>query len=78
MSLLWTYLPPIFPRVVVEPAYAELRTAERLFGLKFHFAEAAGPAQVPGALAEMELERPVADRGQPCDRDAAHSNGVRR
>jgi putative ABC transport system substrate-binding protein len=58
VSILWTYAPPLFPPS--EPGVAELRNAARVLGLQLHIAEAAGPDQVPGALAEIEAERPDA------------------
>jgi putative ABC transport system substrate-binding protein len=58
VSTLWTYVPPLFPPS--EPAVAELRNAARVLGLQLHIAEAAGPDLVPGALAEIEAERPDA------------------
>jgi len=63
VSVLWTYVPPLFPRYApgqIDPATLELRNAERLLGLKLQLAEAAGPDQVPAALEEIELGAPDA------------------
>jgi hypothetical protein len=34
VSVLWTYVPPTFSKEEIEPAYAELREAERALGLR--------------------------------------------
>jgi putative ABC transport system substrate-binding protein len=60
ISVLWTYVPPTFPKEEVEPCYAELRESERLLGLKLHIVETANADQVPAALAEIDAERPEA------------------
>jgi ABC-type uncharacterized transport system substrate-binding protein len=60
IGILWTYVPPIYQRSGTEPALVELRNAARLFGLELYFAEAAGPDEVPGALTQIERERPDA------------------
>jgi len=60
ISVLWTYVPPAFPQEEIEPCYAELRSAERLLGLKLRIVEIAKADQVPAALAEIDAERPEA------------------
>jgi putative ABC transport system substrate-binding protein len=59
ISVLWTYVPPKFPRAEIEPCYAELRHAERSLDLKVHIVEAEND-QVPGALAEIDGAMPGA------------------
>jgi len=46
ISLLWTYLPPVFPAIGVEPALTEFKHAEGAFGLKLHFANAKNSDEV--------------------------------
>jgi putative tryptophan/tyrosine transport system substrate-binding protein len=60
ISVLWTYVPPLFPREEIEPAYAELRNAARSLGLTLHIAEAASSDQVADTLMNIEAERPDA------------------
>jgi putative ABC transport system substrate-binding protein len=60
VSVWWTYVPPGFPLEEIEPAFAEIRNAERLLGLKVHIANTAKFDQVPAALAEIDTERPDA------------------
>jgi putative ABC transport system substrate-binding protein len=58
VGVLWTYVPPLFPREDIEPAYAELRTAEDSLGLKLHVVNVARVEQLTSALAEIQAERP--------------------
>jgi len=61
VSILSTYAPPPpTPHAEIEPAYAELRSAEHLLGLKQHIVEAAHADQVPAGLAEIDAELPDA------------------
>ena len=60
VGVLWTYVPPAFPKEEIEPAYAELRNAERLLGIKVHIAELANADQVQAALTAMDEKRPDA------------------
>jgi ABC transporter substrate binding protein len=39
VSVLWSYIPPLFPKEEIEPCYAELRNAERALGVKVHIVE---------------------------------------
>jgi putative ABC transport system substrate-binding protein len=60
LSVLWTYVPPLFPREEIEPCYAELRNAARSLGLTLHIVEAATSDQVAGALTEIDAQQPDA------------------
>ena len=60
VSVLWSYAPPTYLKEETESAYAELRDAERLLGLKLHIVEVARADQVPSALAEIDTEQPDA------------------
>jgi ABC-type uncharacterized transport system substrate-binding protein len=60
VSVLWTYVPPAFPREEIEPCYAELRNAERSLGVTVHIVETAESEQIPVALAQIEAEQPDA------------------
>jgi putative ABC transport system substrate-binding protein len=60
ISVLWTYVPPIFPRKEIDPAYAELRNAAHSLGLTLHIVEAATSDQVAVAMKEIDAERPDA------------------
>lgn len=60
ISVLWTYVPPLFPPEEIAPCYAELRNAARSLGLTLHIAEAASSDEVAVALKEIEAERPDA------------------
>ncbi len=60
VGVLWTYVPPAFPKEEIEPAYTELRNAERLLGIKVHIAELASADQVQAALTAIDDERPDA------------------
>jgi putative ABC transport system substrate-binding protein len=60
VGVLWTYVPPAYPKEEIEPCYAELRSAERSLGVKVHIAEAAKSEQVPAALAQIHAEQPDA------------------
>jgi putative tryptophan/tyrosine transport system substrate-binding protein len=41
VGVLWTYLPPLFPREEIDQSYAELRDAQRSLGVNVHIVEAA-------------------------------------
>ena len=60
ISVLWTYVPPLFPREEIDAAYAELRNAESSLGLTVHIVEAASSDKVAVALTEIDTERPDA------------------
>jgi len=60
VSVLWTYVPPQFPREEIDPCYAELRDAAGSLGLTLNIVEAASSDQVAGALAEIDAEQPDA------------------
>ena len=59
ISVLWSYVPPTFPRAEIEPCYAELRNAERSLDLNVHIVEAEND-QVPVALAKIDGAMPDA------------------
>jgi putative tryptophan/tyrosine transport system substrate-binding protein len=54
LSVLWSYVPPLFPREEIEPAYTELRNAAHSLGLTLHIVETASSDQVAVALTEID------------------------
>ena len=60
VSVLWTYVPPAFPKEEIDPCYAELRNAERSLGVAVHIVETAKSEQIQAALARVEAEQPDA------------------
>jgi putative ABC transport system substrate-binding protein len=60
VSVLWTYVPPLFPQEEIEPCYAELRNAARSLDLTLHIVEAQSSDQVAQALTQIDVERPDA------------------
>lgn len=58
VGVLWTYVPPAFPKEEVEPCYAELRNAERSLGITVHIVETAGSDPIAAALARIAAEQP--------------------
>jgi|SRR5215813_4950179 len=60
VSVLWTYVPPAFPKEEIEPCYAELRSAERSLGVRVHIVEIAETDKIALALARIEAEQPDA------------------
>jgi putative tryptophan/tyrosine transport system substrate-binding protein len=58
VGILWTYVVPAFPKEEIEPGYAELNSAARLFNLELHIVEVANSDQVQAALAEIDERNP--------------------
>jgi len=56
VGVLWTYVPPAFPKQEIEPALAELKDAAQALGLKVHVVDAATPDQLPAALGEFDAQ----------------------
>jgi len=60
VGVLWTYVPPAFPREEVDQSLAELRVAERSLGVKLHIVEAAHGERIAEALTVIAAGRPDA------------------
>jgi putative tryptophan/tyrosine transport system substrate-binding protein len=60
VGVLWTYVPPTFPKGEIEPCYRDLRSAEQSLGLKVDIIEVANTAEMPRALAQVESTKPGA------------------
>ena len=60
INVLWTYVPPLFPREEIDPAYAELRNAAHSLGSTLQIVEAATSDQVAVAMKQIDAARPDA------------------
>jgi putative tryptophan/tyrosine transport system substrate-binding protein len=58
VGILWTYVPPAFPKEEIEPGYAELESAARSLKLEPHIVEVADSDQVQSALEEIAAWKP--------------------
>jgi ABC-type uncharacterized transport system substrate-binding protein len=54
VGVLWSYVPPVFPKQEIEPAYRELRSAEQSLGLKIDITEATNTAEMSLNLSLMQ------------------------
>jgi ABC-type uncharacterized transport system substrate-binding protein len=54
VGVLWTYVPPAFPKEEIEPAYKELRNAEQSLGLKVDIIEVTKTTEMTRALAHVQ------------------------
>jgi putative tryptophan/tyrosine transport system substrate-binding protein len=57
VGVLWTYVPPAFPKEEIEPAYKELGSAEQSLGLKVDIIEVTNTAEMSRALAHVEATK---------------------
>lgn len=57
VGVLWTYVPPAFPKEEIEPGYKELRSAEESLGLKVDIVEVTNTAEMSQALAHFEATK---------------------
>jgi putative ABC transport system substrate-binding protein len=57
VGVVWTYVPPAFPKEEIEPGYAELYSAARSLNLELHIIEA-NSDQLLAALADFAAWRP--------------------
>jgi putative ABC transport system substrate-binding protein len=60
VSVLWTYVPPIYPMEEIEPCFAELTEGARLLGLKLNIVKIATAEELAGALTQVEAQAPDA------------------
>jgi putative tryptophan/tyrosine transport system substrate-binding protein len=58
VGVLWTYVPPAFPKEEIEPC--DLRSAEQSLGLKVDIIEFANTAEMSRVLAQVESTKPGA------------------
>jgi putative ABC transport system substrate-binding protein len=56
-GVLWSYVPPAFPREEIEPCYRELRRAAASLGLIISIAEIDAPERLPAALAQLTADK---------------------
>jgi putative ABC transport system substrate-binding protein len=58
IGVLWTYVPPAFPKEEIEPGYTELNNAARALDLDIHVVEVANSDQMQAALAQIDKFNP--------------------
>lgn len=57
VGVIWSYVPPMFPKEEIEPCYRELRSAEQSLGLQVDIIEVTNTAEMSRALAQVEATK---------------------
>ena len=57
IGVLWSYVPPAFPREEIEPCYRELRRAAAALGLTVRIVEIDAPERLADALAQLTADK---------------------